>query len=383
MKINCKKGAGFSLVELIVAMSIILTLIGLVTINLAGAQQRISLNTVVQNLVSDIRQQQIKAMVGDSEGRPSADSYGIHTDPNQYVLFHGSTYSATEPSNFQISLPSNVQFVNPGLDIIFARVSGGHTGAATLTQGLVGYWGFGEGTGQIVNDSSVVNNDGTLGANSSVASDDPTWTAGKPGLGGALSFDGINDLVSYGLPSSALNNLSALTYAAWVRLNSTSFGSNAAVVVRASDIQAMKVLLINPSERVLATVDYTSTDATSISSQSLSINTWYHIAYTFNAAADTLVRVYINGTEVAYSTQNAGAGSISSDDTFPLTIGNTNTGVRPFPGIIDEVRIYNRALTAAEIMNLYNTTSIQLQDITTNNTKTIELNKSGVVTSVN
>ena len=123
MKRYCKKSVGFSLPELIVVMSIMATLIGLITINLTSAQQRASLNTVVQNLVSDIRQQQIKAMVGDTEGRPSADEYGIHTDSNQYVLFHGA-YSATEPSNFAVSLPNNMIFVTPGLDIIFSKVGG-------------------------------------------------------------------------------------------------------------------------------------------------------------------------------------------------------------------------------------------------------------------
>jgi len=59
----------------------------------------------------------------------------------------------------------------------------------SLTRGLVGYWNFDEGAGQTASDSSDSNNDGTLGASSSEASDDPTWTSGKAGNGGALDFD--------------------------------------------------------------------------------------------------------------------------------------------------------------------------------------------------
>jgi hypothetical protein len=67
-----------------------------------------------------------------------------------------------------------------------------------VTRGLVGYWNFEEGTGQTANDSSDSNNDGTLGAASSAGSDDPTWTSGKVGNGGALEFDGSADYVDLG-----------------------------------------------------------------------------------------------------------------------------------------------------------------------------------------
>lgn len=126
MKRYCKKSVGFSLPELIVVMSIMATLTGLITINLANSQQRASLSSLVQNFISDTRQQQIKAMTGDTEGRPEASSYGVHIDASQYVLFHG-TYSPTEPSNFAVSLPTNMIFVTPGLDIIFSKISGDST----------------------------------------------------------------------------------------------------------------------------------------------------------------------------------------------------------------------------------------------------------------
>lgn len=115
---------GFTLVELIVAMSIMATLVGLITINLSYSERKTTLASWVQTLIADVRQQQIKAMIGDSQGRPTPDSYGIHLDTDQYVLFHGITYSPEESSNSKISLPQNLQFVNSGTDIIFAKISG-------------------------------------------------------------------------------------------------------------------------------------------------------------------------------------------------------------------------------------------------------------------
>jgi len=118
-----KNNAGFSLVELILVMSIMAILTGLITINLANSQQKASLSSLVQNLISDIRQQQIKAMAGDTEGGASASSYGIHIDSNKYVLFRGASY-VPDPSNFAVSLPNNMIFVTTGLDIIFLKTKG-------------------------------------------------------------------------------------------------------------------------------------------------------------------------------------------------------------------------------------------------------------------
>lgn len=132
MKKSSKLQKGFSLVELILVMSIMAILIGLITINLVGSQQKASLNTVVENLISDVRQQQIKAMIGDSQGTANADSYGVHTDFSKYVLFKGTSYDALDASNFEVSLPSNIQFISPSADTIFLRVSGEISSVASL-----------------------------------------------------------------------------------------------------------------------------------------------------------------------------------------------------------------------------------------------------------
>lgn len=128
---NLKKG--FSLVELILVMSIIATLIGLITINFVNIHQTASLDSLVQDFVSDIKQQQIKAMAGDTEGSGSANPYGVHIDTNRYVLFRGSSYSSFDSSNFNVNLPSNMQFILPASDVMFQKIKGEISAASSFT----------------------------------------------------------------------------------------------------------------------------------------------------------------------------------------------------------------------------------------------------------
>ena len=119
-----KTQRGFTLIELTVVTGIIVTLLGLITINLVRSQQTASLTSVEEILLADLKQQQLKAMIGDTEGRAASDSYGIHFDSNRYVSFYGGTYSSSDTSNSITNLESNMQFNSPGFDVIFASKSG-------------------------------------------------------------------------------------------------------------------------------------------------------------------------------------------------------------------------------------------------------------------
>lgn len=126
-----KTQRGFTLIELIVVTSITIILLGLITISLVRSQQTASLASVEEILVTDLRQQQLKAMVGDSEGRVGLDQYGIHFDSDRYVLFHG-TYSPSDTSNSVINLDANMQFDGPLADVVFSKISGEIPAALTI-----------------------------------------------------------------------------------------------------------------------------------------------------------------------------------------------------------------------------------------------------------
>lgn len=124
------------MVELLVIMSIIAILSGLATINLIHSQRGATLQSTLLTFIADTKQQQMKAMQGDTEGRSYPDYYGIHFTQNSYVLFHGTTYNSSDSANFTISLDSNLQF-NPinltNNNIIFIPLNGevyGYSSAA-------------------------------------------------------------------------------------------------------------------------------------------------------------------------------------------------------------------------------------------------------------
>lgn len=122
---------GFTLIELMVVITISGILFGLVGINLFKLQNNTTKNNVVGALVSDLKLQQTKAINGASEGRTTSDNYGIHFLSDRYVLFHGSAYAASESANFTVELPENVEILNttlPNNTIIFTKISGEFSG---------------------------------------------------------------------------------------------------------------------------------------------------------------------------------------------------------------------------------------------------------------
>jgi len=122
---------GVTLVELAVVTSIIIILLGLITISLVNSQKSASLSSIEEILLVDLKQQQLKSMIGDTEGREASDSYGIHFDSNRYVLFHGTNYSSSDTSNSIVNLESNMQFNNSNFNIVFSKLSG-TTSATTI-----------------------------------------------------------------------------------------------------------------------------------------------------------------------------------------------------------------------------------------------------------
>lgn len=118
---------GFTFPELIIVMGIVVIMLGFVTINLLRAQSSSSLTTTLDTLTSDIRNQQIKAMTGDTEGRGVPDSYGIHLESDRYVLFHGTSYDQSDTSNVTVPIDPSITLVSDLFqsgDIVFLQTSG-------------------------------------------------------------------------------------------------------------------------------------------------------------------------------------------------------------------------------------------------------------------
>jgi hypothetical protein len=114
-------------------LGILATLLGIVIVNIGNIRSSASVNTTVTTLTTDIKNQQTKAMTGDTEGRGTPDSYGIYIQPSQYVLFHGAAYNSSDTSNFTVPVDENYQLLTTFTNntIIFASGSGQITNLVT------------------------------------------------------------------------------------------------------------------------------------------------------------------------------------------------------------------------------------------------------------
>ncbi|MFA5996288.1 MAG: LamG-like jellyroll fold domain-containing protein [Candidatus Paceibacterota bacterium] len=220
---------------------------------------------------------------------------------------------------------------------------------APTKTGLVGAWTFDEGTGTKANDSSGTRNTGTLSGTTL-----PSWTTGK--LGKALLF-GISgtSYVSGGTNLGLSGDFSG-TASAWIKRATGSSGTFQAVFVAGSAATLQSFGLgINGGSDGDVTIQFNGGKGRYSAGGLIPLNTWTHIAVTKTAGAiESTSHLYINGVEV---TQTGGQTGTPNFVAGINNIGKWTTNGYEFNGLIDDVRVYNRALSAAEIAALYRSTA--------------------------
>jgi Concanavalin A-like lectin/glucanases superfamily len=194
----------------------------------------------------------------------------------------------------------------------------------------VGAWGFDE-TGTTVTDSSGRGNTGTIAGATRTPS-------GR--FGSALTFDGINDWVT--VPDSASLDLSTrATLEAWV--NPTALGSDwRTVLLKEQPGQLVYALYANNDLTRPSGHLFTTGDLFSSGTAALPLNTWSHLALTWDG---TTLRLYVGANQVA---SRALTGTLVNS-TGALRFGGNGVWREWFAGRIDEIRVYDRALTQQEL----------------------------------
>jgi len=214
--------------------------------------------------------------------------------------------------------------------------------------GLVAYWKLDDGVGNIAADATG-NYDGTLNGAS--------WTDGV--IGGALQFDGSNDYVDCGVgPTPTTEDLTLAwwmvdNYGSWCTILDKSAGSSS---------RGYNIMLRPDSEdsplrfRIGGWQAYGGWgDECRVPQGAYSDGEWVHVTCTYDSATDTAT-IYIDGKMAENNSHNPKVGAASHCDgvnnpDLTLYIGGKQ---EPFTGIIDEVRIYDNALSPGEISRLYN-----------------------------
>jgi len=204
----------------------------------------------------------------------------------------------------------------------------------------VAHWSFDEMQGQTANDK-VGGNNGTLGADGNAGTDDPTWTSsGK--VNGALSFDG-GDFVQQSAPTSVKIPNKTITF--WAKPPSIT------TTVPIVSLTGANWYAGFANNNAMITSHRRSTDnnqqTTYSDNFSVINNAWSHYAYSFAVTgSDVLIKMYINGKEIKSTSYTTG---YSTNYDSVLVLGSHNTSTSFYTGILDEVKIYNSALSAEQV----------------------------------
>jgi len=208
--------------------------------------------------------------------------------------------------------------------------------AATTAQDpavfLVAHWKLDETEGTTASDSSGNDNDGSLIG-------DPAW------VDGALLFDGDGDYIS--IPNEPFFDITdEITVTAWIKVN--AFDKNFNTIIAKGD-HAWRLARANNTDSVEFACTGISNNDWGYISGSVNVNDgqWHHVAGVYDGSK---IYLYVDGVE---DTSENASGSINNID-YPVYIGeNAELTGRYWNGLIDDVRVYDRALLPGDINDIY------------------------------
>ena len=219
--------------------------------------------------------------------------------------------------------------------------------AHPLSRGLVGCWLMNEGMGDKIYDLSGNKNTGTLINMAHPSTTVSGWNPGK--FGHTLNLDGGNDYVECPSPTVSLNITKNITLTAWIKTTSSTDGLTVTGrgLTGTFDHTWQHYIGLGYNTFFYANL-YAMAAADGIAGTVL-INDgkWHHVVAQFNGTA---ISVYTDGK---YDNSKAKTTTPTSNNNLKVRIGNLPGYTDYFNGSIEDVCIYNRALSAAEILQLY------------------------------
>jgi len=221
------------------------------------------------------------------------------------------------------------------------------SGTADTTTGLIGHWELDESAGTNAPDISGFGYDGTL-------ENGPVWQPAGGQVAGALSFDGVDDDVNLGAAPAPETNFSI---SAWVNVTSFSGANHTGGVIVKGDGGAVIAIRTDDSAGNCGTNPFTTGFTFRLEgSGNMEVcapalpGQWYHLVMVVGPRGPGGLLAYVNGV-LAFTRDTSAVGTLTTVTDWHLGY-NERQGLY-FNGLIDDVRIYNGALSAAEISQLY------------------------------
>ena len=366
------KRKGFTLIELLIVLAIgtVLTTGGFLVFSRVMDSQNLDLTT--NEIIATMREVQRRSVTQQSGKQWGIRFSNTTSGVSAYTIWSGSSYASGTIDQIR-GLRRNIVFGNPpsetDFDIIFSALSGAvsnnqiisfHGGgnpslvhnivvntlgksAEQVENGLIGYWHFDKGTSTVAYDATGHGIHGALQGS-------PTWTSASGCKSGeCLTFNGSNNYV---VSSSSLNisGDADFTMCAWIKWTDGSWSTNYPSFMGNNSTGVTGEGLSFTVKDGRPAVDFWNNRFRA--TNALDVNTWYHVCGTKasgNISTNTIL--YVNGAPVSGSIE----GSDSTPDiTESFAVAGRLDATRWFKGIIDEVRFYNRVLSATEIEKIYN-----------------------------
>ena len=209
----------------------------------------------------------------------------------------------------------------------------------------IAHWPFDETTGPVALDSVS----SRIAPLFNFVGDDSQWVAGN--VGNAIKFDGIEEHVDF--PYTSELNPSTFSFSVWVRVTGGQGNMRGVISSRSTAGGVIRgFILYAASNNIWQFWIGSNTVTNLLLGPAVPLNTWTHVAVTYDASTLTM-RLYINGTQVdarsstVYVTNNAS----------PLRIGaagSANSVFHHLPGQVDDLQMYKRVLNASEVLDLFN-----------------------------
>jgi uncharacterized protein (TIGR03437 family) len=217
----------------------------------------------------------------------------------------------------------------------------------TVQSGLAAAYAFDEGSGQTVTDSSGNANTGQLMGGAS-------WTTTSK-HGSALALDGNSGFVDLGNTSITLKQTGSMTWSAWVYLNNQP-PDDGVIIAQSDGISGWQLKTSRDTgKRTFAIAVSGSNNGLTqrYGNVVYKLKVWYHITGVYNNATKTL-DLYLNGILDDGALTGPAVPASQYLPPVNIAIGKRNNGYY-FPGVLDDLRVYNRALTQTEIQTDMNT----------------------------